>query len=401
MGLGFVCILASEWVILTLYGRDYPLNPWWMLLFAVGGVGIGVIGLYGWLLNALGQSGAKLHAGSEALLAVINIALNVWLIPVLGVAGAITSTIVAYGVAIVVMRWWGRPHFEYDATAINMPGWGETACDGHREVVTAWENGLMCPVDHVSAMVEGLRMLLGDHALRHRLAQGSRKRRDLYDWRRIAIQHLQVLQQVPVGAYEDEAMAIEPASALRTPSALRAARPVSTRYQWMLELFLYAYFVFSAFSHLWLHVPNLNGILFAHSALLVVVRDPTRLRWCLLPGFTVLSMLVIDVTGYELDLPIFKDYVFWLVMFAVFLVLHRDPRFFERAKIFFVILFCNETAVGALCWIQVRNWGCGTLMIWPIRAVLPSLSVSWLLPVHGLGIDLGFSSRPLAWPWCF
>lgn len=82
----------------------------------------------------------------------------------------------------------------------------------------------------------------------------------------------------------------------------------------------------------------MNGILFAHSALLVVVRDPTRLRWCLLPGFTVLSMLVIDVTGYELDLPIFKDYVFWLVMFAVFLVLHRDPRFFERAKIFFVIL---------------------------------------------------------------
>ncbi|PON15606.1 hypothetical protein C2W62_22865 [Candidatus Entotheonella serta] len=122
VGLGFVCILASEWVILTLYGRDYPLNPWWMLLFAVGGVGIGVIGLYGWLLNALGQSGAKVYAGSEALLAVVNIALNVWLIPVLGVAGAITSTIVAYGVAIVVMRWWGRPHFEYDATAINMPG---------------------------------------------------------------------------------------------------------------------------------------------------------------------------------------------------------------------------------------------------------------------------------------
>ncbi|PON15607.1 hypothetical protein C2W62_22870 [Candidatus Entotheonella serta] len=54
-----------------------------------------------------------------------------------------------------------------------------TACDGHREVVTAWENGLMCPVDHVSAMAEGLRMLLGNHALRHRLAQGSRKRRDL------------------------------------------------------------------------------------------------------------------------------------------------------------------------------------------------------------------------------
>ncbi|WP_179131364.1 O-antigen ligase family protein [Candidatus Entotheonella palauensis] len=118
----------------------------------------------------------------------------------------------------------------------------------------------------------------------------------------------------------------------------RRTRPISTRYQWMLELLLYAYFLFSAFSHLWFYVPALSPVLFVNIALLVAVYDPMRLRWCLLPFLGVLSMLIIDVTGYELDVSTIKDYMFWIVMFAVFLVLHRDPRFFERAKIFFVIL---------------------------------------------------------------
>ncbi len=122
VGLGFLCILASEWVILTLYGRDYPLDLGWMCLFAVGGVGIGVLGLYGWLHNAMGRGGAKVYAGSEALLAVVNIGLNVWLIPVLGVTGAITSTIVAYGMAMVLMHVWGRRYFEHGATAVGAAG---------------------------------------------------------------------------------------------------------------------------------------------------------------------------------------------------------------------------------------------------------------------------------------
>lgn len=73
-----------------------------------------------------------------------------------------------------------------------------TACAGNREVVEAWENGLICPVDDAEAMAKGMWMLLDDTALRHRLARGSRERRALYDWRRIASQHLQVLQRAPV-----------------------------------------------------------------------------------------------------------------------------------------------------------------------------------------------------------
>ncbi len=110
-----MCVFFSQWVIITLYGRDYPFRPLWMCLFAVGGVGIGVLGLYGWLLNAIGRGGAKVYACSEALLATVNIGLNLWLIPTLGVTGAITSTILAYGVAIAVMCYWGRPHFERHA----------------------------------------------------------------------------------------------------------------------------------------------------------------------------------------------------------------------------------------------------------------------------------------------
>ncbi len=73
-----------------------------------------------------------------------------------------------------------------------------TACAGNCEVVEAWENGLLCPIDDVDAMAQGLRLMLDDHALRHRLAQGSRARRGLYDWHHIAEQHLQVLRQIPV-----------------------------------------------------------------------------------------------------------------------------------------------------------------------------------------------------------
>ncbi len=73
-----------------------------------------------------------------------------------------------------------------------------TSCDGHREVVDAGENGLLCPVDDAEAMADGLRRLLADHALRRQLAQGARARRGLYDWRHIADQHLQVLQRAGV-----------------------------------------------------------------------------------------------------------------------------------------------------------------------------------------------------------
>lgn len=143
------------------------------------------------------------------------------------------------------------------------------------------------------------------------------------------------------------AMAIELAGAAQV-------RKPSTRYQWLLELILYVYFIFSAFSHLWFYVPNLSSVIFANIALLVVVYDPIRIRWCFLPFLSVVSMLVIDMTGYALDLMTLNDYVYWMVMFAVFLVLHRDPRFFERGKVFLVILlglhmlFLEQDEGGAL-----------------------------------------------------
>ncbi len=98
-------------------------------------------------------------------------------------------------------------------------------------------------------------------------------------------------------------MAVEPAGVMRPPKA-------STRYQLALECFLYVYFVFSAFSHLWFDVPYLSSAIFANIALLVVVYDPVRLRWCLLPFLSVLSMLVIDLTGYAFDLLTLNDTFF-------------------------------------------------------------------------------------------
>lgn len=73
-----------------------------------------------------------------------------------------------------------------------------TACAGHHEIVDEGQNGLLCPVDNAEALAEGLRILLDNEDLRHRLAHGSRLRRALYNWRHIAEQHLEVLQRVAV-----------------------------------------------------------------------------------------------------------------------------------------------------------------------------------------------------------
>ena len=63
--------------------------------------------MYGQLLNSVGVKGVKITSCGATILAVVNVALNILLIPHIGLYGAIIATIVAYliSISISVVKW--------------------------------------------------------------------------------------------------------------------------------------------------------------------------------------------------------------------------------------------------------------------------------------------------------
>jgi len=55
-----------------------------MLLAAIGSIGIVIEGIYAWTLSADGSTGVKIAAIGAIIIAVLNIGLNVTLIPIIG-----------------------------------------------------------------------------------------------------------------------------------------------------------------------------------------------------------------------------------------------------------------------------------------------------------------------------
>lgn len=93
-------VFLCEFVILNLYGGKYPIDFLLMLLFAVTSVLVAWYGIYAWLFNSKGVRGVKLTILGTATIAIINVLLNIYLIPRLGLFGAIGSTTIAFTVGI-------------------------------------------------------------------------------------------------------------------------------------------------------------------------------------------------------------------------------------------------------------------------------------------------------------
>jgi len=100
IGLGVPFAFLCEFVILKLYGGEYPINFALMLIFALVPILLIWYGLYDWLFCSQGVLGVKLVTISTATVAAINILLNIYLIPRFGLYGAIGATVVAYAVGI-------------------------------------------------------------------------------------------------------------------------------------------------------------------------------------------------------------------------------------------------------------------------------------------------------------
>jgi O-antigen/teichoic acid export membrane protein len=104
-------LLICQFIVLKIYGNQYQINIIWMLLFAITSICMVIQLIYAWLLNSVGASGAALTSLTAVIAAVINVGLNLVLIPPFGITGAMISLMVTYLVAIIVVLSLGRKYF--------------------------------------------------------------------------------------------------------------------------------------------------------------------------------------------------------------------------------------------------------------------------------------------------
>ena len=98
-----VTIGLGSIILTTLYGGEYTFNLKLALLFGIAGICMCIDKLYGTLMTSVGVKGIRITSFAAILLAVTNISLNIWLIPLIGIEGAIIATILSYMVSIGII----------------------------------------------------------------------------------------------------------------------------------------------------------------------------------------------------------------------------------------------------------------------------------------------------------
>jgi len=101
--LGIPVTIIAEFLILNFYGEEYPINLLWMITFAIISVLSALYRIYAWLFNSEGEKGVKLTLSGTGTIAIVNILLDIYLIPQWGIFGAITATTLAFCIGICVI----------------------------------------------------------------------------------------------------------------------------------------------------------------------------------------------------------------------------------------------------------------------------------------------------------
>jgi O-antigen/teichoic acid export membrane protein len=86
----------AEFLILNLYGSEYPIDIYLMILFSVSCVLVIWYGLNDWVVSSEGISGIKLTSISAISIAVSNLILNYFLIQKIGLFGGVISSILSF-----------------------------------------------------------------------------------------------------------------------------------------------------------------------------------------------------------------------------------------------------------------------------------------------------------------
>jgi O-antigen/teichoic acid export membrane protein len=109
--LGIPGVLISEFIILQFFGKDYPINFPLMILFAISAVVVTWYTMFAWFFNSVGVDGARLTVSGTIIIAIVNLVLNIILIPQIGLYGAIGATILAFVLGLCYNYYFGRKFF--------------------------------------------------------------------------------------------------------------------------------------------------------------------------------------------------------------------------------------------------------------------------------------------------
>jgi O-antigen/teichoic acid export membrane protein len=115
----FVFILLFGVVVVKLYGNKYEFNFLLCLLFALGSVAVLVNAIYAWYARATGEKGIKIATIGTIAIALVNVAVNLFLTPVIGFTGAAIAIIVSYPVSIfIILR--SKNYYHLDKTTTDL-----------------------------------------------------------------------------------------------------------------------------------------------------------------------------------------------------------------------------------------------------------------------------------------
>ena len=100
---GLPFLMISGFIVIKLYGRQYPFDFSLAALFSVAAILICLDGIYCWLMNSVGVAGVKVTAAGAVALALVSVSFNFLLIPRIGFEGAVISIILGYSASIAVV----------------------------------------------------------------------------------------------------------------------------------------------------------------------------------------------------------------------------------------------------------------------------------------------------------
>jgi O-antigen/teichoic acid export membrane protein len=101
--ISYPIVIITGFIILFLYGNKYPFDLKMAALFGIAAICIFIEGLYGQLMNSVGKKGIRVTSFAAILMALTNLSLNIYLIPLLGLEGAVIATIIAYIISISII----------------------------------------------------------------------------------------------------------------------------------------------------------------------------------------------------------------------------------------------------------------------------------------------------------
>lgn len=101
--LGIPGISLFQYFILKLYGNEYPIDIYLIILFSIGSILLTIYRIYAWLFNSEGTTGLKVTLRGTIAIAITNIFLNMYLIPRFRLYGAIEATCLAFLIGLIII----------------------------------------------------------------------------------------------------------------------------------------------------------------------------------------------------------------------------------------------------------------------------------------------------------